>query len=430
MKVKLLLTIFMLPALMVLAQEEKSPGPETIFFSGHELGVGARAMGMGGAYTGVADDYSAIYWNPAGLGQMRRSEFSVGFSHNQVQNTVTYRDQELETDDTFSRLNTIGFAFPLPTYKGSLVFGIGYNKIRDFDDVLEVDVFNDEDSLYQGESMFQEGSLNEFSLAGAMEIQRNFYIGATVSFLTGKEDYTVRYDEEDAMDLYTFDQYLYDQNIISDLSGTKFKLGAFYKWGIFRFGATVTPPTTIRVKETWSESEEEYFDNQEQAEGFEDSGELEYKYQKPYVFGVGGSVKLLNFLFSGDVEFVDWSQAEFKTEPPFGELSKTDLNIWMKQNLQAVTKVHLGAEMYIPLLRGRVRVGYQNEPTAYEYATLMPEREYLSAGASLQLTKQVMLDAVLVHGMWEQESIDDILGQKTIEDKTFDKIIATLSVRF
>jgi len=29
--------------------------------------VGARAQGMGGAFVGVADDASAIYWNPAGL---------------------------------------------------------------------------------------------------------------------------------------------------------------------------------------------------------------------------------------------------------------------------------------------------------------------------------------------------------------------------
>ena len=29
--------------------------------------VGTRAQGMGGAFTGVADDASAVYWNPAGL---------------------------------------------------------------------------------------------------------------------------------------------------------------------------------------------------------------------------------------------------------------------------------------------------------------------------------------------------------------------------
>jgi len=34
-------------------------------------GMGARAMGMGGAFTAVADDGTAAYWNPAGITQFR-----------------------------------------------------------------------------------------------------------------------------------------------------------------------------------------------------------------------------------------------------------------------------------------------------------------------------------------------------------------------
>jgi len=41
-----------------------------------KMGVGARACGMGEAYTSIADDATAIYWNPAGLGQVDRLEFT------------------------------------------------------------------------------------------------------------------------------------------------------------------------------------------------------------------------------------------------------------------------------------------------------------------------------------------------------------------
>jgi hypothetical protein len=39
-----------------------------------DIPVGARARGMGGAYTAVCDDASGIYWNPSALGRMHKSE--------------------------------------------------------------------------------------------------------------------------------------------------------------------------------------------------------------------------------------------------------------------------------------------------------------------------------------------------------------------
>jgi outer membrane protein OmpA-like peptidoglycan-associated protein len=41
------------------------------------LGVGARGLGMGGAFVAVADDATACYWNPAGI--TRVSNVSIGF---------------------------------------------------------------------------------------------------------------------------------------------------------------------------------------------------------------------------------------------------------------------------------------------------------------------------------------------------------------
>src|SRR2546421_12565219 len=35
-----------------------------------KLGVGARAIGLGEAYSALADDASALYWNPAALSEM------------------------------------------------------------------------------------------------------------------------------------------------------------------------------------------------------------------------------------------------------------------------------------------------------------------------------------------------------------------------
>lgn len=45
-----------------------------------KIGVGARSAAMGEAFAGVADDVSALYWNPAGLARLENREMT--FSHN------------------------------------------------------------------------------------------------------------------------------------------------------------------------------------------------------------------------------------------------------------------------------------------------------------------------------------------------------------
>ncbi|MCG3204295.1 MAG: hypothetical protein KCHDKBKB_01010 [Elusimicrobia bacterium] len=42
-----------------------------------KLGVGARAVGMGEAYSALADDATALYWNPAALRQVERNSLSL-----------------------------------------------------------------------------------------------------------------------------------------------------------------------------------------------------------------------------------------------------------------------------------------------------------------------------------------------------------------
>jgi hypothetical protein len=44
-----------------------------------KIGYGARAAGMGGAYTAIADDASAIFWNPAGIARLTDNVLS--FNH-------------------------------------------------------------------------------------------------------------------------------------------------------------------------------------------------------------------------------------------------------------------------------------------------------------------------------------------------------------
>ena len=39
-----------------------------------KIGVGARALAMGGAYAATSNDATALYWNPAGLSSLKKNE--------------------------------------------------------------------------------------------------------------------------------------------------------------------------------------------------------------------------------------------------------------------------------------------------------------------------------------------------------------------
>ena len=53
-------------------------------------GVGARALGMGRAFTALSNDASAMYWNPAGLIGVKRNEFTTMYTNLFYDSRFTY----------------------------------------------------------------------------------------------------------------------------------------------------------------------------------------------------------------------------------------------------------------------------------------------------------------------------------------------------
>jgi hypothetical protein len=113
------------------------------------IGVGARAIGMGGAYTGVASDYSALYWNPAGLAQAVHGEFSVGLNYNNIGNTSNYFGTENQYSVNSTNLNTLGLVFPIPVARGSAVLAFGFDRQSSFTNGLSFSGSNPNSSIVQ-----------------------------------------------------------------------------------------------------------------------------------------------------------------------------------------------------------------------------------------------------------------------------------------
>lgn len=76
------------------------------------LGVGARSIGMGGAFVASPEDLTGIFWNPAGLSFLDRPEVSADF---RTLPRATFRGlaQEIDTGRTSLQYAFFGFAYPL-----------------------------------------------------------------------------------------------------------------------------------------------------------------------------------------------------------------------------------------------------------------------------------------------------------------------------
>jgi len=63
--------------LLLFAPALASADPGETGFAFLKLGVGARPMGMGSAYVAIANDPTAVYWNPAGLASIEKTQVTA-----------------------------------------------------------------------------------------------------------------------------------------------------------------------------------------------------------------------------------------------------------------------------------------------------------------------------------------------------------------
>ncbi len=97
-----------------------------VFANGLSLNsIGPKSLGMGGAFIGLANDYSAIYWNPAGMTQLHGTQ--IGVFATDVIPMSTYKLEAYNIDATSKTNNYISpniMAY-VPLMEGDLTVGVG-----------------------------------------------------------------------------------------------------------------------------------------------------------------------------------------------------------------------------------------------------------------------------------------------------------------
>ena len=423
---------------------------DAVRYSGRGNGSGSRALGMGNAYIGVSDDYSASVWNPAGLAQMRRLEIMGGLSSVALSNDATFFSTKTNSSTTASSLDNIGFVFPFPTVQGSLVFAFGYNRIADYASTVKFEGFNAQSSiiptLYDSDAEFdvpyktyltntagysavqknvnqrgeikEGGNLGQWSFAGAVDIEENISVGVSLNIYSGMYDYKRNYVEEDTRNIYNnlavnlpadsaylrFNKFYYDSFLNSELTGSNITLGMMYRTDFFRFGLMVKGPTLIQVQETYSNDGESVFDNNggtwataNPAKKYSSpASNNEYGVSSPWTFGAGGSLYIVpELLIALDVEYTDWTQIEWTDNPA---LEKK--NMQLQSVFRAASSMRIGAEFDVPMTDVKVRAGYSLTPSPYKNDPSSFDQKMITGGAGIFLQRNIVLDGAFAYGTY------------------------------
>lgn len=127
------------------APETQPFRPPSVFSAPLPSGSGARALGLGGAFTALADDATAASWNPAGLLQLERPEWSVVYRFSRDQASHRSDDAEFQVGENAfdsDNLNYFSVAYPffLSSLERNLVVSLNHQEAYDFTQQFTADL--------------------------------------------------------------------------------------------------------------------------------------------------------------------------------------------------------------------------------------------------------------------------------------------------
>jgi len=157
------------------------------------VGAGPRAMGMGGAFSAVADDATAATWNPAGMSQLERIELgaSVGWYHRRVQ-----QDDGAGDDDSDVDLDHASAIVPFHAFGCQQTIALAWQRQFDFGRSVSASAHTDDGMVIvdQITEVEVDGALAAWSLSYALELRPGLSLGVTVQAwgdaLTGRSHYS------------------------------------------------------------------------------------------------------------------------------------------------------------------------------------------------------------------------------------------------
>jgi long-subunit fatty acid transport protein len=348
------------------------------------IGSGARARGMGGAFIGVADDATAISWNPAGLATLERPEASVVGIYTMDKYTVKVTSSllgesaEVKFDQSHPVFNFASAAFPLVVAERNLVVAVAYQRLIDF-------YYKDEDDDSEYE---EKGGVDAISPGIAVQVTPEVSVGASVNIWTG------HYDEKYTDKVTPANSY--DEKNVDKFSGLNFNIGVMGQFEKAKIGAVMKTPLTLKDKYSYAGTD--YTD----------------KLKFPMMFGFGVSfMPNENLTLAADYEIRQFSKLKL-----YDDITGTEEQV---ENIEDVNQLRVGLEYLVIQDFGvlPLRLGFRTDPWYERGLDNEKVTGLVFTGGLGVIVGNVWIDGAYELGMAKTENNDDWDGDGVADELSF-----------
>jgi long-chain fatty acid transport protein len=386
-------------------------------------GLGSRAQAMGGAYVGLASDFSSIFWNPAGLTRVAGKTF--GFYGADILPRGSYLYEPIIEAKTLTKNYLTGLAAYVQPVSSRLVLGLGVFAPSGLGAAWDGAAL----AAISGGSTSVEWTsrvgLLTVAPSAAFRISDKLSVGAALNLSLGSMSLSTYAGSYAGIDLGQYTE-----------SGTGFGLGA-------TFGLQYQPHPMVRLGLVYRTASRVKLSGRAEISMLDYlglSGESDLERTITWPAWLAGGIAFMpgdKLTISADVQYTNWKKIESLdatyADPLWAALMAASGRDSLALNWRDAVQVRLGAEYKVsPSLA--LRAGWYNDPSPAPDETmslLLPAFDYsaLTLGFGYQV-KDLSIDAGLECLMGARRTI--AAGSAAATPGVYDMtiVVPTLSVHY
>jgi len=401
----------------------------------------ARSTAMGGSFGALGADPSVLYFNPAGMGVYKSSDFSFSTGFVITNNYATFMDKESSDFDFNFNINNMSYIGTIPINNNngltSINIGFSYNRLNNFNENILIDGDNpynsltdwfaarangmhysslyEEDNFYsnlgwesylidqnlpdtmsyvsayhgqynQNQKQFisRTGNQGEYNFAISANIMQKIFVGASMGLQSVRYEEVKTLQESDDNDLIAdFNSFSFKEYLETRGSGINFKVGVLFAplpW--VRLGGSVHTPTFFDLTDNYYTNISSSFQDPNKSHKIDSYyGTFNYEINSP--FRANGSIGFIiakQALINIDYEYVDYSLSRLRSTD-YGFFDEND-NI--RNEYKPCHNIKLGLEYRFGPLAFRAGGAYYDSPYSLNHINSGSNAMVYSGGLGLR----------------------------------------------